>query len=54
MTSSDTAPTRLESFEQANAQMPVPDQARVVLVSLEPRGVTETHPSKFVATFELS
>jgi GAF domain-containing protein len=54
MTPSDTAPTRLESFEQASAQMPVPDQARVVLVSLEPRGVTEMHPSKIVATLKLS
>jgi GAF domain-containing protein len=53
MTSSDTAPTPLESFEKASIEMPVPDQARVVMVSLEPRGVFETHPSKIIATFKL-
>jgi GAF domain-containing protein len=54
MTPSDTAPTRLESFEQASADMSVPAEARVVIVSLEPRGMFETHPSKIVATFKLS
>ncbi len=54
MTPSDIAPTRLESFEQTSAEMTVPDQARIVMVSLEPRGMTETHPSKIVATLKLS